>query len=187
MQNETDSKCVYRLDSEHRIIFVNEVWTRFASDNHADHLCPEKVLSTSIWDHIADPATAELYRAILVRVAQENTAIRFPFRCDAPNARRYMEMQVSRLPKGSYEFASLIVRTERRGFQSLLSASVERGDDFIRSCSWCKRIAVPPQRWVEVEEAVQLLRLFDRPVLPKITHGICPQCHAEVLAKLEMA
>ncbi len=183
-QTENDLKCVYRLDSEYKIIFVNEFWTLFASDNHADNLCDQEVLGNSIWDYITDRETVELYKAILVKVAQENTVIRFPFRCDAPTARRFMEMQVSRLPNGSYEFASVILRTESRGFQPLLSAFGKKGDDFIRSCGWCKKIAVPPERWVEVEEAVQVLKLFNQSVLPQITHGICPHCQGKLLAKL---
>jgi hypothetical protein len=42
-------------------------------------------------------------------------------------------------------------------------------------CGWCKRVSVR-NTWVEVEDAVLELRLFEREVLPDLTHGICPGC-----------
>jgi hypothetical protein len=96
-----------------------------------------------------------------------------------------MQMQVSRLPDAGYEFVSTLLREESRDFQALYSASTERSDDLVRSCGWCKKIAIPQEQWVEVEEAVEVLRLFDRQSLPRITHGICPQCHTQFLAEID--
>jgi hypothetical protein len=42
-------------------------------------------------------------------------------------------------------------------------------------CGWCKRVAIG-DAWMEVEDAVSELRLFERKVLPDISHGICPDC-----------
>lgn len=35
---------------------------------------------------------------------------------------------------------------------------------------------VRTRRWLEVEEAVEALRLFAEPLPPQITHGICFEC-----------
>ena len=48
-------------------------------------------------------------------------------------------------------------------------------------CGWCDRFEVDGE-WVEVEEAAQRLELFDRAELPTISHGICPDCNALLLA-----
>ncbi len=40
-------------------------------------------------------------------------------------------------------------------------------------------------RWVEVEELASVLRLFERDVLPGITHGMCPDCHADMSALID--
>ena len=52
-------------------------------------------------------------------------------------------------------------------------------------CGWCKRVAVPPDRWLEVEEAVAALALFDEPRPPQLTHGVCEECSSRLSDILE--
>jgi PAS fold len=171
--------CVHRIDSQQRIVFVNQAWTDFALSNEAPRLIPENVLGTLIWKHIADSETRALYNAILDRVAKHSRTIRFPFRCDAPDRRRYMEMVVSPLPQG-IEFTSTLIREEPRPPLPILSSVAPKGDDFIRMCGWCKKVALPGDKWAEVEEAVGVLDLFTDQILPSISHGICPDCFERI-------
>jgi hypothetical protein len=48
-------------------------------------------------------------------------------------------------------------------------------------CGWCDRFLVDGE-WVEVEEAVARLGLFELPKLPSIDHGVCPDCTEMLLA-----
>lgn len=57
-----------------------------------------------------------------------------------------------------------------------MTNEVERTDAMLIMCGWCKKVALPDDRWVEVEEAVKVLQLFDAPRLPRISHGICREC-----------
>jgi hypothetical protein len=43
-------------------------------------------------------------------------------------------------------------------------------------CSWCRRVRLDAARWVEVEDAVAELRLFEDVRPPQISHGVCPIC-----------
>lgn len=54
-------------------------------------------------------------------------------------------------------------------------AGVERSEEFVIICSWCKLVEVE-SGWLEVEEAIDKLGLFDEPVLPRISHGCCSPC-----------
>lgn len=47
-------------------------------------------------------------------------------------------------------------------------------NELLQMCSWCKRVALPD--WVEAEEAVSRLKVFETELLPRITHAICPAC-----------
>jgi hypothetical protein len=53
----------------------------------------------------------------------------------------------------------------------------------VRVCGWCKKVDVGGS-WAEVEEAVTRLRLFDRPLLPQLTHGICEGCYDRMVETL---
>ena len=48
-------------------------------------------------------------------------------------------------------------------------------------CGWCDRFLVDGE-WVEVEEAVTRLGLFQLPQMPAIGHGVCPDCTEMLLA-----
>jgi hypothetical protein len=52
---------------------------------------------------------------------------------------------------------------------------------FAAENGWCDRFEVDGE-WVEVEEAARRLELFNRSELPTLSHGICPDCNAMLLA-----
>ena len=92
-----------------------------------------------------------------------------------------MELRIEAAPSGSVEFRSRLLRLEPRDPVPLLDASLPRAaQPPIRTCSWCKQMDVEGE-WVEVEEGVRRLGLFDTADLPPISHGICPTCEAEVM------
>ena len=48
----------------------------------------------------------------------------------------------------------------------------------------CRKIAVSETQWEEVEIATEALRLFDRKVMPRFTHGICASCFEAAMSEL---
>jgi hypothetical protein len=75
-------------------------------------------------------------------------------------------------------FACRIVKIESRPRVALLAGDVERSDQVVTVCSWCKKVRIGTGDWVEVEEAVDRLELFNANVRPRLNHGICPPCGA---------
>lgn len=87
-------------------------------------------------------------------------------------------MTVSGADQGSVVFETKVIREEKRPPVSLLSRSAPRSIDHMRMCSWCNKVDVSfgANDWVEVEEAVRRLRLFELVQVPQLTHGICDAC-----------
>jgi len=187
-KRENPMKVVYRIDSERTITFVNQAWTDFALRNDAEHLLPQEVLGNCVWDYISCPETSYLYRALFDKVVKEGRTVQFPFRCDSPGARRYMEMTVAPGSKGSCKLTSVVLREELREPVALMGESAPRDDDeeLLHMCSWCKKIGLPEERWVEIEDAVRALDLFAYKDIPRITHGMCPDCFGTMERTLEM-
>ena len=46
----------------------------------------------------------------------------------------------------------------------------------------CKKIFTPPNKWVEVEEGLSQLRPFEASEMPRLTHGLCPNCYEVIIA-----
>lgn len=170
---------VYRINDQDQIIYVNEVWDRFARANLGEAVCSEQVLNRPLWDFISDTPTRELYREALARI-RSGRALRFSFRCDGPMCRRFLEMQITAAGEGIVEFRTVTLKVEpREEAPTLLAALRERSHEVLRVCGWCKKVDAGGE-WVEIEEAVDRLGLFERPHLPSLTHGICEGCHRQM-------
>lgn len=166
---------VYCIDAENRLSFVAADWLRFARDNEAKDLSTENVQGKPLFDFVADPETQHLYKAMIDKVRRTHARVIVPFRCDSPDMRRFMVLHISPLPDDGVRFEGKLVRVERREPVALLDSTTERSEAILVSCSWCKRIQVG-KAWLEVEEAIRRLGLFDQNPLPQISHGICGGC-----------
>jgi hypothetical protein len=168
---------VYVIDEQDRIVSLSDNWLSFAMENQAGESChPDRVINESIWTFIDGREATHLYQIFLAHVRLSQKPVILPFRCDAPDRRRYLELKISALPRKHVEFASRITREEPREDVGLLHCDVPRSDEIITMCSMCKKVKTFEHGWLDVEAAIVSLRLFERTVLPKISHGICPDC-----------
>lgn len=176
------AEVVYRVDSKYRLTAVNAEWDLFAVANGAAGLRAPGILSRPLWDFVTDGPTRHFYHVILEQ-ARAGRRLRFPFRCDSPDLRRFLEMDASGAGEGSVEFRVRTVKTEPREPVALMDPSRERTGPALRMCGWCKKVVVD-EAYVEVEEAIARLDLFGGAALPPITHGICPAREARMFETL---
>jgi hypothetical protein len=173
---------VYTIDANDFLTSVGPQWLAFAVENHAGHLTPETVIGSSLWAHITEPTTRYLYRTLLQQVRATDRSVLLPFRGDAPDLRRFMQLRLTHLGDGAVELESTVKTLEPRLAVSLIDPRLPRSTETVTLCSWCKKVATPD--WVEVEEAVGTLRLFEKSCPPQVTHGICDECQSGLLAQL---
>jgi hypothetical protein len=171
----------YAIDETDRLIRVDEGYYRFAKENGWDGAGAS--LGRSLWDYVAGEEPRKLQRMLLRRVRDEVHEVELPFRCDGPRVRRSMDIRIAARPGGRVVLFSAHLRSEeeREEPQPLLDPEVPRAGDTLVMCGWCDRFEVDGE-WVEVEEAARRLELFDRPELPALSHGICPDCNELLLA-----
>ena len=170
--------CVYIIDNEDRIVSVSGNWLSFALANQAGEIChPDRIINKSIWNFIDGNETRHLYELCIAKVRSHQQTMILPFRCDAPDRRRYLELKMTPLEREQIEFASRIIREEPRENVKLLQHDVSRSDAFIKMCSMCKKVKISKNVWLEVEDAITALKLFEKKILPNITHGCCPPCY----------
>ena len=177
---------IWIIDDADKIVHVNDDWLAFARENTAPQLTASVVLDQPIWRFIQGQETSYLYKQIFDRVRAGISPVKFPFRCDSPDCRRFMEMKLSLLSGNAITFISYILREEWRDPVDLLDASRDRSGEFLKICSWCKRINIPGQGWGEVEAAIGALDLFDHLSMPRMTHTICDACHDAVKLELDL-
>jgi hypothetical protein len=170
-------KCIYAIDLNDRFCRVNPLWDDFAKKNQAPHLVASRIIGQSMWDHISNPETRDIYRKLVQNVRLRGAEADFEFRCDSPTLRRFMTMHISRSDRDDVIFVSTLVASEQRPYQSMMDPAVEHSQaDPVACCSWCKQFRLPDGQWCEIEEAIVPLELFKAPLPPPISHSICPGC-----------
>ena len=181
-----EMKCIftYRVDSRDRIQSVNEDWLAFACENQASGLNIKTVIGRPLFRFLTGEGTRHLYQMIIDRVRKTQKTAVIPFRCDGPTMRRFMELKISPCADGVVQFEGRIVREEERERVALFDLTVARTDEFVRMCSWCKRIWVEGE-WFEVELALKRLKLFNKTALPQITHSVCSDCSERITQELD--
>jgi hypothetical protein len=177
--------CAYELDADLRIIWVDARWSEFANANHAPELVPPPgPLGQSALSCVADSTSALLYERLFRRVLETRMTIALPFRCDAPARRRYLDLIIEPRTPAGLRIETTLKRTEERPAMALLDRNTPHGSDLLQMCGWCKSVNVA-DRWCEVEDAVAEMRLFERDLLPRVTHGICPRCYERVCREID--
>ncbi|MEP7177087.1 MAG: hypothetical protein ABI860_11095, partial [Gemmatimonadales bacterium] len=139
-------------------------------------LSSPEILGRSLWDFVRDVDTQHIYRLLHRRVRGTGAPVRLHFRCDAPALRRLLALELSAVGDERLAYHVRIMREEARISVRLLEPHSTRSDEFVTVCSWCNRVAAPPEGWLEVEQAVAALGLFDDVQPPQLTHGICGAC-----------
>lgn len=176
----------YRIDRDDIVVFVSDNWTRFAVDNAAGaQASATSVVGRALHEFIDGEETCSLYALVLDSIRCSNRPVTFRFRCDSPAERRFCEMKITPGTDGSVDFESRILQTESRQSVPLLHSDVRRDPDkFLKACSACKRIAMDNGEWIEIEQAMQRLKLGELERAPRISHGLCAGCHESIIASL---
>lgn len=171
-----DGKTIkYQIDAEDKLVYLNEEWSAFAIANGAPNLTPKYILKRPLLDFVSDAETRELYRILFSRVRETLRPVTFPFRCDSPDLKRFMEMELIPQTDKSIQFNCTVLKVEPMPYLKLFDPKAEHSGQLLNICSWCKRIKIGSD-WVEAEEAVTILDLFNSDTLPKINYGACPHC-----------
>lgn len=148
---------VYRVDAQDRIVSVNGAWNAFASANGGATIVSTRIIGRNLFEFITDATTQQLYRQMLARI-RSGQDLQYTYRCDSPDRRRLMEMEM-RLADDAEDTA------------------------LQRSCGWCNRLEVEGE-WLEIEDALPKLRFMELERPATLTHGMCDECLARMLAEL---
>jgi hypothetical protein len=158
-----------------RIVEIDGPWDAFAARNGAPALTRALVLSQSFLSCVDGAEMKQLTSMLLARV-RSGQAVSLEFRCDSPGERRHLLFESFRVGDEAIHCATSLLRAEPRPAPALLGSSVARTEEILVVCSWCCRVRLHDAEWVEVEEAIAQLGLFEEPAVPRLSHGVCPIC-----------
>ena len=173
---QTQTCYTYELDDTDRIVEVDEPWLCFAADNDAADLTRERVVGVPVHDFIAGWTLSSHYARLYKSLRHRGAAVTVPFRCDAPDMRRHMELDLLPRNEGRIHCRGRLLRSEPRPRIPLLDRRTRRNGEWLVTCSLCRQMKMPDNNWREVEEA--LAEPYAEPLsgLPQLSHDLCPDC-----------
>jgi hypothetical protein len=166
----------YAVDGDDIIVSVGDDWLKFARDNGAPELSRNSVIGHSLWEYVSGNSTRELYEVIFRRARDERRTLVLPFRCDSPDRFRFMQLAIESGEGPELRLTGRLLREQPRPYLKLLDRLVTRSSDPLGICSVCLRVQILDTTWVEAQEAVERLRLFDSVELPLLDFRVCGDC-----------
>lgn len=139
------------------------------------------LLNRDFFKFLSLPELRILFKAIFKEVINKNKVFETFYRCDSLYSKRKYKLRI-------YHEDHKIVMEHFLVEETPLSESVNfmtKGDLYLKMCSWCNKFYVSSQGYVELEEAIERLKLMEHDILPKITHGICQDCLATLVDEVE--
>lgn len=171
---------IHRIDANRRLCYLDAGFRQAALAAGVGDL-PGRVLGTSLFSHLTGAPTKEWYRHLLDHVAKQGTAS-FEFHCDTPTIVRVQRMDIRLLDGGFMEFTAVTLSSTSRHPARVLDWSLTRSSRHILMCSCCLRVSTVIG-WLDVEQAAQVLQVFQDAIPPTIDYTICDE-DREQLAKI---
>lgn len=168
---------IYRINANNIIEFVNDAWEKFASDNEAPAVA-QGAVGTHLWDHIQGQEVVQLYEALTEYIRGTQRPVAFDFRCDSPETRRDMRLEMIPRPNRCVEFRSTLLSKKPHVLPKDLFSLDEKNAKLgkaLRMCAWCKSVHLDG-RWIDLESAMDEYHPFLDRMPSTITHGICDAC-----------
>jgi hypothetical protein len=175
---------IYIIDKDDKITSVSKNWDSFATNNEGPQCLLNAIEGQSIFDFINDKETAHLYQLLIESVRSNKKDITVPINCDSPSLKRLINIDMKYMSNGSIAFITRVVKLEERDPCEILDCNIDRSDKSVKICSFCKKVNID-DKWILTELAVKALKLFEKEKLPSLTHGICPQCYDNAMAKIK--
>ena len=168
----------YIIDHNDDLIDTDAGWNQFAYENMGESVSRDQILDQPLWKFISGETTRHIYKNLLDHV-RSGVTIRFNFRCDSPDMKRYFKMVISPLPDGHVKFETFVAKpSEPRDPYYETPPQTPP----IITCSWCKKITSGDDVWHEIQDAVKMLRIFETD--PPLSHGICIACYDTIFTGL---
>lgn len=184
----------YLLDAQDRIEAVSPDWDRFALRNNGAGALAAQVLGRPLQDFLSGDATRMFLAAAIEAARITGRPRALPYRCDAPDRQRQLEMVLRPLEQQRVRVEHRLLHSRERPrslFQKVLGPERHTADQHPRAvlrpwrrCSQCQTLCDPllaAPHW-RPAHALQA-RLAPPPLL--VRDEVCPDCRVR-LAELPL-
>ncbi|MFO0773660.1 MAG: hypothetical protein U0172_03215 [Nitrospiraceae bacterium] len=177
-KNEIDlrdaSAITIELDRDLTVTNVDRAWDLRADSFGADHCFGRELCGTNLLAHIAGKAPRAFFRQLYTWVATHTQRLHLPYRCDAPDRIRHMDMQIDPTETG-FRCTHRTLFTAARNSATIRYAFFDEQTGHTKPwCSQCMSI-YSDGTWKGIQDAV--MDGFEVGVGPfPVFCTLCPTC-----------
>jgi hypothetical protein len=167
----------YVLNSDHKFIYCNPAWDRFARVNGAPSLRGDSVVGSDFFTAIPDPLR-RFFAEAFDKARGTRNGWECSYECSSPGLFRKYRMRIHFMENRDWFLITnpLIFERPHRNMVKADSKKYVQDNGLIMMCVHCRcsnRVDIPNQ-WDFVPEYIHLTGKASL----QISHGFCPICHA---------
>lgn len=172
---EQEGKNIYWLDGNDNIISVNQSWDQFALDNDGAHVISSDILGESLWKFVHGDVTRMWLETLFTLARLRGTAVERPYRCDSPDIKRYMRLNIVPENSGTLRVEHITLSTELRKSPVYMQAAKRLSANVSLRCSICGRMEFD-NAWFEPENYPEL-KDTNRSGYVQVIYTVCKDCY----------
>lgn len=171
----------YWIDHADAIVDIDAGWEDFARQNDAPELEPRRVIGRNLLGFVHGDVTRMFVRTLMQSARLQRKPIVRAYRCDSPQARRYMEMRLSLETSGLLCWEHRLIRSEplARPLRFRVATPGSSAKSAVVRCSMCNRLKTDGV-W---QEADCRSMAVDTGEITQVIYGVCPDCLARPAAR----
>lgn len=131
----------------------------------------------------ADAESRMLYEKLFEKTRELGKAVSIRSRCDDTTTIRHMEIEVMPM-SGGLLMVEIRLLDERQRNAGWVRQHFSTLPEIITMCSLCGDIRDERGRWQAIEAEINRLGMFSMETLPRISHGLCPECVEVYMAEI---
>lgn len=163
------------INSDNIIIDVNEAWDCFAQENNSPSAARTGVLGKCLFDLISGKITKQYWRDLLERAWRSTQPLKIDYRCDSPDTKRWMQMELCRLEDGNMRISHTQLASEKRTTAIHFRLAQQRSSCTQVRCSICNRVK-EKDHWHEAESLIKAENNETSSVCLPVIYGLCGDC-----------
>lgn len=163
-----DLEIIYYLDEKNTII-------------RTENIDDKGILGRGYFEFSNDEMLKRLLSKIFDKVRTLNKPFTTTYRCDDEVDLRIFKLTIEPMGNGFIKLKHELFKKEPR--IKALDFS-QRSDIIYRMCAWCDKIFYNDQ-YIELDDAINKMKIFEHNFLPLFTHGICNDCQKKLLEEIE--
>lgn len=173
-----NSSTRYVIDENMRIVAVGGDWEKFGQENQALNLSFCDVKNRSIFDFVMGEASRLWLHSLIRMVIETKEIVRQSYRCDSPEAKRYMLMTITPQDNGHLTIEHTLTSEKARGNRLEINyACTETEASTLMHCNVCGHLRIDGE-WIDPDSEKNTTSTFHN-----VNGTTCERCLKEIPQK----